>query len=508
MDRKRLRQPLKETSGNVPSPKKRTKVDSRQDSGKLDLGKPKLPLQPVLLNPLQQQQQQQHLQLQLQHQLQELQAQQSQVSKVKTNRLVGDELLEWRSNWRKIMKSSVVYFDTQGVDTHNPHHIQDQKRANKGLRYVGSLVVPFYDKDVTIIVSRRSYNPQISYPTNDIFHDASNLKIKVWNFDKVFRFLKNLGVNDNEFMNNNQNDLVNLLKEEKIFGSTDKDPNAKRDDMHYLDNNFIYVYDLAQNVRPIAVREWYDNSYPKFYLTLDGKCPFIPDSENTDRKKIRRLKKFEELANYRNLLKVVAYELINHKKDRRISTSSLLTSELDEKTAIDSANDSTISQGSNSHSNSNTDDDKFCKPMTRNSSCLPTNNSNRFYDVAASGFNGTSTATAAHSIDSGTTAYGGNGLGPTISQVPSKNLNNLKRRIFMKRQKQFDNPPEKESKPGYCENCRIKYDNFDDHINSGRHRRFALDDSNFKEIDNLIRTVNENKLFGFIPSDGDFSYTE
>lgn len=498
MDRKRLRQPLKETSGNVPSPKKRSKMDLKGEASKMDLNKTKLPLQPVLLNPQIQQQQhlQQHLQQPLQSQLQyQLQAQ---TSKAKTNRLVGDELLEWRSNWRKIMKSSVVYFDTQGVDTHNSHHVQDQKRANKGLRYVGSLVVPFYDKDVTIIVSRRVYNPQVSYPSNDIFHDASNLKIKVWNFDKVFRFLKNLGVNDNEFMNNNQNDLVNLLKEEKIFGSTDKDPNAKRDDMHYLDNNFIYVYDLAQNVRPIAVREWYDNSFPKFYLTLDGKCPFIPDSENTDRKKIRRLKKFEELANYRHLLKVIAYELINHRKDRRISTSSLLTSEIDEK-VIDSANDSTISQGSN------TEDDKFCKPMTRNSSCLPTNNSNRFYDVAASGFNGTSTAI--QSIDSGT-VYGGNGLGPTISQVPSKNLNNLKRRIFMKKQKQLDHPPDKELKPGYCENCRIKYDNFDDHINSGRHRRFALDDSNFKEIDNLIRTVNENKLFGFIPSDGDFSYTE
>ncbi|KAK6881206.1 Hsk1-interacting molecule 1 [Candida tropicalis] len=58
--------------------------------------------------------------------------------------------------------------------------------------------------------------------------------------------------------------------------------------------------------------------------------------------------------------------------------------------------------------------------------------------------------------------------------------------------------------PGYCENCRVKYDNFDDHIASNRHRNFACDDRNFRDIDDLIAILNETKELGNISSNGDY----
>ncbi|KAF2716691.1 hypothetical protein K431DRAFT_323662 [Polychaeton citri CBS 116435] len=45
---------------------------------------------------------------------------------------------------------------------------------------------------------------------------------------------------------------------------------------------------------------------------------------------------------------------------------------------------------------------------------------------------------------------------------------------------------EKEPKPGYCENCHDKFDDFDQHIQSRKHRKFALTDSNWKELDALL----------------------
>lgn len=54
-----------------------------------------------------------------------------------------------------------------------------------------------------------------------------------------------------------------------------------------------------------------------------------------------------------------------------------------------------------------------------------------------------------------------------------------------------------EDRPGYCENCRVKYDDFDDHIVSRRHRRFARDDKNFKDLDRLLRDVARTPLRGF-----------
>ncbi|GMF03106.1 unnamed protein product [[Candida] boidinii] len=49
-------------------------------------------------------------------------------------------------------------------------------------------------------------------------------------------------------------------------------------------------------------------------------------------------------------------------------------------------------------------------------------------------------------------------------------------------------------KAGYCENCRVKYDDFDDHILIGKHRQFATDDSNFSDIDKLIDEVNSARM--------------
>ncbi|KAK4693072.1 regulatory subunit for Cdc7p protein kinase, partial [Lecanoromycetidae sp. Uapishka_2] len=44
----------------------------------------------------------------------------------------------------------------------------------------------------------------------------------------------------------------------------------------------------------------------------------------------------------------------------------------------------------------------------------------------------------------------------------------------------------KEPKPGYCENCREKYDDFDDHIVGRKHRKFALTADNWKDLDKLL----------------------
>ncbi|OAP58268.1 hypothetical protein AYL99_07358 [Fonsecaea erecta] len=44
----------------------------------------------------------------------------------------------------------------------------------------------------------------------------------------------------------------------------------------------------------------------------------------------------------------------------------------------------------------------------------------------------------------------------------------------------------KDPKPGYCENCRDKYDDFDEHIVSRKHRKFATNLANWTELDALL----------------------
>ncbi|RII05407.1 hypothetical protein CUC08_Gglean010502 [Alternaria sp. MG1] len=45
---------------------------------------------------------------------------------------------------------------------------------------------------------------------------------------------------------------------------------------------------------------------------------------------------------------------------------------------------------------------------------------------------------------------------------------------------------EKELKPGYCENCREKFNDFDEHILSRKHRKFAVTTENWVELDQLL----------------------
>ncbi|KAK5030274.1 Cdc7p-Dbf4p kinase complex regulatory subunit [Exophiala sideris] len=44
----------------------------------------------------------------------------------------------------------------------------------------------------------------------------------------------------------------------------------------------------------------------------------------------------------------------------------------------------------------------------------------------------------------------------------------------------------RDPKPGYCENCRDKYDDFEEHVISRKHRKFAMTQTNWTELDALL----------------------
>ncbi|OJD33960.1 g1 s regulator [Diplodia corticola] len=60
------------------------------------------------------------------------------------------------------------------------------------------------------------------------------------------------------------------------------------------------------------------------------------------------------------------------------------------------------------------------------------------------------------------------------------------RRVIVARRKKS---LEKEPKPGYCENCREKFDDFDTHVVSRKHRKFAATQENWEDLDNLLREL-------------------
>ncbi|KAL2870339.1 protein serine/threonine kinase activating protein nimO [Aspergillus lucknowensis] len=47
----------------------------------------------------------------------------------------------------------------------------------------------------------------------------------------------------------------------------------------------------------------------------------------------------------------------------------------------------------------------------------------------------------------------------------------------------------RDPKPGYCENCRDKFDDFDEHVMSRKHRKFAANGANWAELDLLLKQL-------------------
>ncbi|PVU89290.1 hypothetical protein BB561_005443 [Smittium simulii] len=65
------------------------------------------------------------------------------------------------------------------------------------------------------------------------------------------------------------------------------------------------------------------------------------------------------------------------------------------------------------------------------------------------------------------------------------------------------------SRPGYCENCKLKYDDMLNHIESSSHQAFANDDSNWAELDLLLDSVKRPLAKNKLPLPlVDFDYTK
>ncbi|KAL8736388.1 MAG: hypothetical protein Q9181_002421 [Wetmoreana brouardii] len=60
--------------------------------------------------------------------------------------------------------------------------------------------------------------------------------------------------------------------------------------------------------------------------------------------------------------------------------------------------------------------------------------------------------------------------------------------------------PRRDPKPGYCENCRDKYDDFDAHILDRKHRKFAVNHENWKDLDKLLSLLGRPIKEGFSDS--------
>ncbi|EDO17030.1 hypothetical protein Kpol_1065p47 [Vanderwaltozyma polyspora DSM 70294] len=210
-------------------------------------------------------------------------------------KVTPNELLEWQNNWKKIMRrESRIYFDTTDetdISKHARLKLDKKKELLKrGFISLGAQITQFFDTSVTIVITRRSVDRISSLQDNDVLSRAKKGYMKVWNYEKSTRFLKNLNVDLDQLEKEKLNSLStptlsNLLQNEKLYGPSDRDPRTRRDDIHYFKYSSVYLYDLWQTWAPVITLEWKPQElmdvnnlpYPVLKMGTFGRCPFIGD---------------------------------------------------------------------------------------------------------------------------------------------------------------------------------------------------------------------------------------
>ncbi|PWN42596.1 hypothetical protein IE81DRAFT_122109 [Ceraceosorus guamensis] len=339
-------------------------------------------------------------------------------------------------------------------------------------------------------------------PESSIVRKARDFNIRVWSHEKFCSIIAALDgaqvpaqAHDSDKRRRN---LSQMLQQEKLQGTSERDPTAPRSDYHYFDKNscYILVEDATCEHRVLFTQEFKrpradeDPPWPKLYGQREGRCPFTRwESRPNARATANR---HETLRRTRSMTDVARGAVSSRLKHGSHSPQPVPFN-------LEKARPEAASmRGASPY------------PMASGNSIALTSNIHSTTSAAA----GTHTIGFAGqgALDRRLVTLTDRGLpsplaGPAGSAVASALprhmtfASHISPRGIMRRavstatglaQRQALAAKDKEapkSKPGNCENCRTKYDDFDEHVASNKHRRFALNDSNFVELDEFLAGV-------------------
>ncbi|KAJ5513257.1 Regulatory subunit Dfp1/Him1 central region [Penicillium fimorum] len=355
-----------------------------------------------------------------------------------------------------------------------------------------------------------------------------------------------------------ENDLSRVLRQELLNGPSDRDPLTAME-MIIFKGPFVYIHDMNEKTKPVMVREYsrvarrQDGSWPQFRSAPLGKCPFIdepPSRKEYDRHRLRQLHKEKKAASLRadgttktktavpvqapeSVATEIAHSQPLAKQEERVSPP--IQNEV-QKPSVDETHERKSSES-------------FIPPhfprtgpfyAGHEPAASGVQPSNMTSAIRSQMISSTAAAPGAKAglskevhglkrkvLEKGTGGFAvgsmaapqrrGDGLAP----VPTKNNINPPGKANVphnedeakqsevagsKRQREDKDEQKKperrrDPKPGYCENCRDKFDDFEEHTLTRKHRRFAANSTNWAELDALLAEIQR-------PLKADYEYDE
>ncbi|OTA91916.1 hypothetical protein M434DRAFT_75436 [Hypoxylon sp. CO27-5] len=344
---------------------------------------------------------------------------------------------------------------------------------------------------------------------------------------------------DTETRTTEDRNLLHLLHNERVNGPSDRDPTVNGQELHYFKGPYIYIYDIEEKQKPIMVREYKKvaekskGDWPQFRTAALGRCPFIEEYEPretrpqpkpkvqvtraaAEAKPVLQPPKMEpprpvtgkrslgEMENgHHRGSSVASFEFSNSSKTSfghatearpQAFTGRAPSRLFGGEPVASGVQPSNVTSAIRSQMVSSTATTPGVitglskevhglqrQVLKRNSTATSQDLSSRrtadisFRDeIPAKRSFSTMSRTSSRKLDF-MDEYGANKESKSVSKVPPR------------AEKREAAPPKKtELKPGYCENCAEKYADFDEHIVSKKHRKFADDDENWVDLDDLL----------------------
>ncbi|KAG1864063.1 Dfp1/Him1, central region-domain-containing protein [Suillus tomentosus] len=318
----------------------------------------------------------------------------------------------------------------------------------------------------------------------------------------------------------NKRSLSSLLQTERLHGTTtERDPTQKRHDYRYFSKQsyFVLIEDVRQELATIHALEYptqrgHDGkeqpAYPVLYCDPRSRGPFIKFDER-ERRRWERAQKAERENENERAEKVA--KALKRKRQAEVQMLSRKAGDLRRSVSMNNLHrQATIEEYVDLDADYGDGD---TRESATASGYLASTGMGSY--VAASGNSVGITSTRGTTSTAGgasrtlelpaslrsriqqqvvtsrkapnaphTLGRKAGGMGPPLT-IPDRPLLRKSRSTNTLRLPKRDEG----SKPGYCESCRVKFDDFDTHTQERRHRKFAMDDANYIQLDAVLNRV-------------------
>ncbi|KAG8737515.1 hypothetical protein FRC10_008095 [Ceratobasidium sp. 414] len=410
----------------------------------------------------------------------------------------------YRNSYLKAFPGFVFYFDNVDEATKN--------RQIKTVNALGARVESFFSRNATHVItscpraridalmaeaaSNKENNPKKNQdalrspakavapstsrskpseaPDSTLLVKAIGYGMKIWEASKLTNILESITFSNRQSRSatpSAQPTLEHLLASERIHGTHERDPTARRADYTYFPRNsyILLVEDLTGTHATVAHRDFGPRpvggarpGYPICYAHPDTRGPFCEPPKEVKRGRGREREAAGEGT--KDLRRAAS---MSQMRAQRRATTGGVTQEPEQEQEQEEVD-------------ADPEADRAEYIAASGNSVAITSNvaSTTSTAVAAPGVPRVRSTLRFQALAKG--AGGAGAMPPPRVIRKAKSTNTLAVRLPVR---------EERKKPGYCENCRTRFEDFDQHVKGNKHRKFATKDSNFRELDLLLERV-------------------